>query len=960
MGRALKVVTIFLAVAWPAGAAGSSLVPQAVGGTITVDPTRTHQTITGWEATTRMWEDDKVNDRFDPTSYQYMSPVLDALVNRLGVNRLRLEIRSGDENPVDYWPQYVNGTLSYLGFKDRRYEKINDNADPNSANPAGFQWSQLDWKVERIVLPMQTLLAARGERLYINLCYVDFNTGQQGSLSHGTNAPEYAELVATAFQHLKTKYNIVPDAFEISLEPENTRDWRGPQIGQGMIAAVSRLNAAGFFPVVIAPSNTAAAGAVTYFDQMIAAVPASLQTMRVFSYHRYDNPGTATLQAIAGRAQTHGLQTAMSEWLNGDIQTLSEDLTLVNVSFWQQWAISTKNVPDTGNYYLTTDITNPTSPVVNLTSRSNLLQQYFKYVRLNAVRIGATSTNTATYDPVAFRNADGRQVVVVRNGSTTPFLVTGLPAGTYGITYSSPGISNVSRPDVTIPAGGTITTQGGSSGAVTIFQKSGPTPIPGTLQFSAATFSIGENGGQATITVTRAGGSSGAVSVSYAASSGTAAAGSDFTAASGTLSWAAGETASKTFAVPITDDALAEASETVTLTLSGPTGGAILGTPATATLTITDNDPTPGAGSLQFSASTMSVGENGGQASITVTRTGGSSGAVSVAYATTNGTAVAGSDYAVGTGTLSWAAGDTAGKTFTVSVTNDPTAEGNETVMLTLSGPTGGAPLGTPASAILTIVDDDSLVGAPTGLLAQPGDGRVTLTWNSAGGATSYTVYRASAPGVTRSNFGSLPGGMSYVNATRPFVLTGLANGTTWYFVVTASSSAGESAESVEASATPFSSGWPIPDTDGDGYSDAAEIASGSNPGDPASTPVDADRDGMADSWEAAHFGGTTAQPGSDPDGDGASNLLEYGAQTDPTNPDTDGDGSSDGQELSAGTDPLAPAGTPGGAGGNASRTPCGMGAASPGNGAGPTLFSAMILGLYSLLRGKRRAGKTD
>src|SRR5262249_34267314 len=120
-----------------------------------------------------------------------------------------------------------------------------------------------------------------------------------------------------------------------------------------------------------------------------------------------------------------------------------------------------------------------------------------------------------------------------------------------------------------------------------------PTPQPGTLQFSNATYAVNESGGTATITVTRTGGSDGSVTVHYATSDCTATAGSDYTAVSGTLTFAAGET-SKTFTVPILDDTPAEANDTVNLTPSSPTGGATLGSQATATLTIQDDDvPAP-------------------------------------------------------------------------------------------------------------------------------------------------------------------------------------------------------------------------------------------------------------------------------------------------------------------------------------------------------------------------------
>ena len=271
---------------------------------------------------------------------------------------------------------------------------------------------------------------------------------------------------------------------------------------------------------------------------------------------------------------------------------------------------------------------------------------------------------------------------------------TGTPTGNYGISAISPQMVVVSYPYR--PAS---------------FRTDDPVippPVPGALQFSAATYSVVENVATATITATRTGGSSGAVGVSYATSNGTATAGSDYTAASGTLSWADGDTASKTFTVAIINDAVVEPNETVTLTLSAPTGGATLGPTNPATLTITNDDVPPPAGALQFSAATYTMAEGGGTATITVTRTGGSSGAVGVSYASSNGTATAGTDYTAASGTLSWVDGDTASKTFTVTILNDSVAETDETVNLTLSAPTGGAALGSPNPATLTITDDDT------------------------------------------------------------------------------------------------------------------------------------------------------------------------------------------------------------------------------------------------------------
>ena len=123
---------------------------------------------------------------------------------------------------------------------------------------------------------------------------------------------------------------------------------------------------------------------------------------------------------------------------------------------------------------------------------------------------------------------------------------------------------------------------------------------PGTLSFSMSSYTVGEGGSTATITATRSGGSFGSVTVDYATSDGSATAGSDYTASSGMLGWANGDTADKAFTVPITDDSLAEGDETVNLTLSNPTGGATLGTTSSATLTIQDNEPS--SATLSFGA----------------------------------------------------------------------------------------------------------------------------------------------------------------------------------------------------------------------------------------------------------------------------------------------------------------------------------------------------------------------
>lgn len=223
-----------------------------------------------------------------------------------------------------------------------------------------------------------------------------------------------------------------------------------------------------------------------------------------------------------------------------------------------------------------------------------------------------------------------------------------------------------------------------------------------TLQFSIPNYSVSEGVGAATVKVTRLGTKKGAVTVDYATSDSTAIANSDYTPSTGAITFADGDAVPKTFTVPITDDTAIEPTETVNLTLSNPTGGAMLGSPNISALKITNNDIY-----LQFKAAGYNVDEAGGSVLITVTRAGTSPGAFSVDYTTSDGTATAGADYTSTTGTLSWAPGDYAAKTFSVAILDDAEVEPTETINLALSNPTGGAMVGTPSTAVVNIGNND-------------------------------------------------------------------------------------------------------------------------------------------------------------------------------------------------------------------------------------------------------------
>ena len=242
-------------------------------------------------------------------------------------------------------------------------------------------------------------------------------------------------------------------------------------------------------------------------------------------------------------------------------------------------------------------------------------------------------------------------------------------------------------------------------------QIQGPAGTPGTLQLGAATYSVGEAAGPVQVVVNRVGGSDGAVSALLSTSNGTATTPADYTATSVTVAFAAGDTAPKTVSIPVANDTLVEGNETLNVTLSSPTGGATLGTPASAVVSIIDDDVVAPLPTLSIAGVTQAEGNAGTSAfAFTVTLSAPASSAVTVNYATADGTATAGSDYATAGGVLTFAAGTTT-QTVIVNITGDATVEPNETFTVLLSAPSG-ATLAT-ASASGTIVNDDGVPAAP-------------------------------------------------------------------------------------------------------------------------------------------------------------------------------------------------------------------------------------------------------
>ncbi|HYV09957.1 MAG TPA: Calx-beta domain-containing protein [Pyrinomonadaceae bacterium] len=231
-------------------------------------------------------------------------------------------------------------------------------------------------------------------------------------------------------------------------------------------------------------------------------------------------------------------------------------------------------------------------------------------------------------------------------------------------------------------------------------------PIPTGIQFETDRFFVFENSPTISIRVARTGDVSGTASINFATSDGTAKAGSDYTATSGTLTFGPGEL-SKNISIPIINDNLFETGdETFNLTLSDPTG-AILTAPNVGTINIADNEFKPFVSTA--SAISITEGDSGTRnVAVNVTLSTPSVQVVTVDYATSNGTAAAGSDYVAASGTVTIPAGSSSA-TINISINGDTTVEANETFTVTLSNATNVAFLSN-SIANVTIANDDATV----------------------------------------------------------------------------------------------------------------------------------------------------------------------------------------------------------------------------------------------------------
>jgi hypothetical protein len=389
-----------------------------------------------------------------------------------------VEVRASFEHTRDLAAERDQGLIDDATFRCLRYTTVNDNSDPFSINWSGFRTDAWGDAIEKVALPIKQRVESRGEKFFLNVTYVAFTDANCAGTSyvHDDNPEEYAEFVLAVYTHLRNKYNITPDAWETILEPNVSATWNNPGlVGRSIAAAARRLQQNGFTPRFIAPSTSVASLAPQFFDQMMQ-VSGVQPYVSEFSYHRYDaSPNAnqrlsdALLRGISDRALQKNIRTSMLERLEAGYEELHQDLEVSQISAWQQFALAFGAPSDDGNQYYLIEGSGP-GATVKMGSRTLFLRQYFRYVRPGAVRV-AVSSGKPEFHPLAFINENGKYVVVVKADANGSFTVEGLPAGQYGITYTTAAESLVAANDVTLAQGYHLSATIPAKGVITIFAK---------------------------------------------------------------------------------------------------------------------------------------------------------------------------------------------------------------------------------------------------------------------------------------------------------------------------------------------------------------------------------------------------------------------------------------------------------------------------------------------------------
>lgn len=366
------------------------------------------------------------------------------------------------------------------------------------------------------------------------------------------------------------------------------------------------------------------------------------------------------------------------------------------------------------------------------------------------VTLAGNTSQTVTVD---YATADGTATAGSDYAATAGHLV--FPPGTTTQTIDVPviGDTNVETDETLfLNLSSSVSATIADAQAVGTITNDDVAPVVPSITISDASLLEGNAGTPAlSFVVTLSQATTTTVTVDYATADGTATAGSDYAAASGTLVFAPGVT-SRTISVGIAGDTFVEGDETLLVHLTNAANAALVDAEGAGTIT---NDDVPAVVPSISVGDAAAVEGNSGAGSLTfaVTLSAPTTNSVTVDFATADGSASAGTDYAAGGGTLVFAPGVTS-QTITVVVAGDVAIETDETFVVGLANASNATIAD--AQAVGTILDDDVAPVIPSiaigdVMVSEGNAGTTNATFTAtltAATTTSVTVDYATANGT--------------------------------------------------------------------------------------------------------------------------------------------------------------------------------------------------------------------
>lgn len=446
--------------------------------TVTVDLNTSYQTFNGWQVSLEVGASD-----FPVSGQNYKQAAVDAAVD-FGVNRGRVGLSSGSlENTTDYWQLFLNANSDFPHatrdtWAANRRVPVNDNGDPNTINASGFQWAHLSWQLSQVVDLMRSALAARGETLYLIATYVHFSTSNQ---LHIDNPAEYGEYVLAVWNWFTANKGYVPDALEILLEPDNgSVGATGSEVAAMIIAARDRLVNAGYTkPDFIAPSTVSGPNADDFYNAIKTANAQAAAYIETIGYHRYVNLDNIALGQLRTLADTEGKELSMSEFGGATYLHLWDDLKVGKNVAWEQYAISYPSASGPAPGFQLWTVGGSPTYALTMEERAKYLHHFYKFIRRGAVMkaVSVGGTGSGNVDALAFLNANGSDVVVMKFTAAADVDLAGLVNGNKKVVYTTGDGTNApsaywqSLPDENVTNGTTGTLSMPGAGVMTVYDE---------------------------------------------------------------------------------------------------------------------------------------------------------------------------------------------------------------------------------------------------------------------------------------------------------------------------------------------------------------------------------------------------------------------------------------------------------------------------------------------------------